>query len=214
MKLPAGLILMFLLCSAFTAHAQSNSFVIRLGTMQPVRDLLDSNVSKNSLRLNVGYGRKLSEHSAVDITAFADLMNYNFYFDYDDKRFEGSTLYTGIAVTPHYYFNPEDDFQVGVALSIKGGYNVGYGTINKYSNEREDYTDRLENKSAGAGYTFAFSPMLTFTCPVDFGSVGFELGYDSSNYGAGISHLRSKYYAPVKYDTGYLFFGVFVRLHD
>jgi hypothetical protein len=214
MKIPVCLLFVFLLSGTLSAQAQSNSLIIRLGTMQPLRDLLDSNASKNSLRLNVGYGKSFSAHAGVDITAFADLMEYNFYFDGEDKRFEGNTLYTGIALTPRYCVNPDGDMQVSFALSIKGGYNVGYGDVKKYSYERNDYTTKLESKSVGAGYTFAFSPMLTFNCPTDFGGIGFELGYDNSSYGVGIGKLRSNYYQPIKYNSGYLFFGIFVRLHD
>jgi hypothetical protein len=214
MKLPAGLVLVFLFCCALKTHAQSSGLLIRIGTMQPTADLLDSNVSKGSFRVNIGYGKVFAGgHSGFDITGFADVMSYNFYFDDDYKRFEGTTLYTGIAITPHYCINPESDVQIAVALSIKGGYNVGYGDVYRYSEPRDDYTEKLEGKSTNAGYAFAYSPMITFSIPTEHASVGLELGYDSSNYGAGINRLRSKYYAPIKYNSGYLFFGVFFRLH-
>jgi hypothetical protein len=214
MKFPAGFISMFLLCYALNVQAQSSGLLIRIGTMQPTADLLDSNISKGSFRVNLGYGKVFAGgHSGFDITGFADVMSYNFYFDDDYKRFEGTTLYTGIAITPHYCINPEGEVQVAIALSIKGGYNVGYGDVYRYNEPREDYTDKLEGKSVGAGYTFAYSPMITLSIPGGYGSAGLELGYDSSNYGAGINRLRSKYYAPVKYNSGYLFIGVFFRLN-
>lgn len=204
---------MFLLCYALNTRAQSSGLLIRVGTMQPTSDLLDSNLAKGSFRVNIGYGKVFAGgHSGVDITGFADVMNYNFYFDDDYKRFEGTTLYTGIAITPHYCINPQGDVQFAFALSIKGGYNVGYGDVYGYNKQRDDYTNKLEGKSVGAGYTFAYSPMITLSIPCEFGSVGLELGYDSSNYGAGINHLRSNYYTPVRYNSGYLFLGVFFRV--
>ncbi|MDN3581670.1 hypothetical protein [Mucilaginibacter flavus] len=151
-------------------------------------------------------------HFGYDVTAFADFMNYNYYFD-SNKRFEGTTLYTGLAVGPHYTFNPQSDVQFSVGFSLKMGYNWGYGIVKEYSTQHDDYRFRLERNVVNGGYSVAFAPMVSLSTPFDIGTLGLELGYDSSNFGQGINKLRSSYYSPLKYNSGYLFLGVFIRLH-
>lgn len=214
MKLPAGLVLVFLFCGALTARAQSGGPLIRIGAMQPTANLSDSNLTKGSFQINIGYGKVFAGgHAGLDVTGFADVMKYNFYFDHFDKRFRGTTLYSGIAITPNYCINPDGEVRVSIGLSIKAGYNWGYGNVYGYSEQHDNYSDKLESKSLSAGYSFAYSPMVSVAIPGNFGSVGLELGYDSTNYGTGINRLRSDYYAPLKYNSGYLFAGIFFRLH-
>ena len=182
--------------------------------MQATSNLFDDDPNKDSFGLNLGYGKMIpGNHFGFDVTGFADWMNYNYYFD-DDKRFEGSTLYTGFAITPHYTFNPQSDVQFSAGFSLKLGYNWGYGDVKEYSNQNDDYRFRLERKVANGGYSVAFAPMISAGVPTDFGTVGLELGYDSSNFGQGINKLRSTYYPPLKYNSGYLFLGVFFRFHN
>lgn len=182
--------------------------------MQATSNLLDDDTNKDSFGLNLGYGKMIAgNHFGYDATAFADFMNYNYYFD-DNKRFEGTTLYTGLAVGPHYTFNPQSDVQFSVGLALKFGYNWGYGSVKEYSSQNDDYRFRLESKTVNGGYSVALAPMISAGMPTDFGTVGLELGYDSSNFGQGINKLRSSYYPPLNYHSGYFFFGVFIRLHN
>lgn len=194
--------------------AQSNSLVIRLRSMQPEADVFDNSVSEGSIGLNLGYGRVFKgNHLGVDVTAFGDLMNYKFYFG-DDKRFDGSTIFTGLSFTPSYIVNPNSNVQFKLSLSVKGGYYFGLGTVYQYQIPQVNEERRIEDKSAGGIVGTALSPVISVQFPVDFGDVGIETGYDTSDYGAGIRRLRSAYYSPIKYKSGYLFIGAFFRLHN
>jgi hypothetical protein len=213
MKLPASLAFIILLCCTIRGYGQSNSFVIRLRSMQATSNLSDDDRNKDSFGLNLGYGKMIpGNHFGYDVTGFADFMNYNYYFD-DNKRFEGTTLYTGLALSPHYTFNPQNEVQFSAGFSLKVGYNWGYGSVKEYSSQKDDYRYRLERKVANGGYSVAFAPMVSVSTPFNIGTVGLELGYDSSNFGQGINKLRSTYYPPLNYRSGYLFLGVFIRLH-
>jgi len=194
------------------SKAQSGGLLIRLRSMQPASDIFNKSVSNGSFGLNLGYSKTLKGgHWGGDITGFFDAMDYNFYIPYS-MRFTGYTNYTGVAVGPKYCFNPKSDVQFYLALYLKGGYNWGDGFVYKGPNKDEER--QTENKSVTAGTTTAFSPVASLTFPVDFGNMGIELGYDSSDYGRGIRKLRSNYYQPINYHSGYLFAGVFFRLGD
>lgn len=205
---------LFTLVLFFTTklYAQSDNLVIRGRSMLPVTNLSDQS-SENAFGLSLGYGKVFKgDHLGLDLTAFADIMNYHLDFD-ADKYFYGTTLFTGLAFTPSYCINPKGEVQITLAVSAKAGYNFGYGTVYRYK-QQELNDPRLEDKTAAAGLEIAFSPMVTFAFPTDAGSLGIELGYDGSNYGAGINKLRSTYYKPINFNSGYVFLGVFFRLHN
>lgn len=180
--------------------------------MQASSNLFDEDANNESFGLNLGYGKMMrGNRFGYDITVFGDWMKHNYYFD-SNKRFEGATLYTGLAITPHYTFNPGSDVQFSAGVSFKAGYNQGYGSIKKRGDQNDDYNERLESKTVNGGYSVAVAPMISVGIPAGFGTMGLELGYDSSNYGQGINKLRSVYYPPLNYHSGYVFLGAFLRL--
>lgn len=212
MKTPVLLTLLFISLGCLTASAQTSGFTFKLRSMQPAADLFNQDIDDSSLGLNVGYYHIVKDnHFSYDFTAFGDMMGYRYYVD-GDRYLNGTTLYSGLAVTPNYCFNPRGNVKISVGLSLKAGFNWGYGVVHEYALNEDDNDPRVESKSVAAGFASAFAPMVIIGVPSDGDtSVGFELGYDTSNYGTGVNRLRSDYYAPLNYHSGYMFLGVFVR---
>jgi hypothetical protein len=208
MKLFAGLVLVFLLCFTYAVNAQTDSDVVRIRTMKPVRELFDNAVDKGSFGLTLGIGEVFHRgRVGFDIGAFADLMNYNFDID-NDKRFRGSNLCLGPGVCSRYCFNPQNSFRFSVGLLLKVGYNWGTGDVYKYDNQHNNYGDRLEDKSIKSNISVAVSPFISLSTNGNPGPIAIELGYDSANYARQINNLRSAYYSPLNYHSGYLFVGI------
>ncbi|SDE20259.1 hypothetical protein SAMN05216464_104326 [Mucilaginibacter pineti] len=206
-------IAVFILSCALTADAQTSGFTMRLRGMQPRADLFKQDVDDGGVGLNAGYYRVAKDnHFSYDVTVFADKMSYRYYVD-DYDYLNGTTLFSGLAATPSYCFNPRGNVHISVGLSLKAGFNWGFGVVHEYAQGDADSDPRVESKSASAGFTSAFAPMVIIGIPSDGGetSAGLELGYDTSDYGTGVNKLRSKYYPPLNYHSGYLFVGVYVR---
>jgi hypothetical protein len=191
------------------SRAQSGSFLIKGRTMRPSSHIFGDN-SNGSVGISLGYGRLFKGgHWGADLTAFGDALSYKFDMP-DARRFNGSTVYTGLAITPRYCFNPDDDVQFSFLLSLKGGYNYGWGIVNENAFGSEDR--QIENQSVNAGYSMEYSPAVSVAFPIEAGSLGIEFGYDSTDYGKGLNKLRSKYYPPINIHSSYMYVGVFFRL--
>ena len=124
-----------------------------------------------------------------------------------------STLTTGLSFNPYYVVNPESNyFQISFSLAVNPGYNFGYEAV--FMTGAGSGDKQLENKSAPGGVGLTFSPAVSVGFKGTQGTGGIEFGYCTSNFGAGLSNLSSKYYRPAAYNSGYLFVCVFFRLHE
>ncbi|RYU91162.1 hypothetical protein EWM62_04270 [Mucilaginibacter terrigena] len=190
------------------SKAQSGGFVIKLRTIRPSTHVFGDS-SNGSVGVSLGYGKVSKDgRLGVDLTAFGDILGYKFDLP-NDRNFDGSTIYTGIAITPRYCFNPDDDVQFSVSLSFKTGYNYGSGIVNQYNFGSDDR--QIENQTVKAGYSMEYSPAISIGFPFETGSVGLDIGYDSTDYGRGINKLRSKYYPPLNIHSDCMYVGVFFR---
>lgn len=208
MKLFAGLVLVFLICFTSAVLAQTDSTVVRIRAMKPARELFDNAVDKDSFGLTLGIGEVFHRGRVwFDVGAFADLTNYNFDID-NDKRFRGSILCLGPGFCTRYCFNPQNSFRFSAGLLLKAGYNWGTGDVYKYDSQHNNYGDRLEDKSTKSNVSLAVSPFISLSTNGNPGPIAIELGYDSANYAGQINKLRSAYYSPLNYHSGYLFVGI------
>lgn len=185
--------------------AQSG-FVIGVRGITPSVNFLDSKYS--SVGVNLGYGKTfLKGHMGADLTAFADFLSYK----NDLRKLDATTFYTGLALNPWYCFNSENEgVLLSVSMAIKGGINQGWGVVTQ--SNLSDQDKQIENKAVHAGFAVNAAAAVNLTFPINVGSIGFSLGYDTTNFGKGINKLRPTYYAPLNYSSSGIFLGISFRL--
>ena len=188
-------------------RAQSG-FLIGIRGITPSNNFLDSKYT--SVGVNLGYGKAfLKGRIGTDLTAFADFLSYKHDLP-DLRRLDATTFYTGLAINPWYCFNPQnEDVRLSLSLSVKAGYNQGWGIVTQADLSEQD--KQIENKTTDAGFAVAVAPAVNVIIPINIGSIGISLGYDSSNFGKGINKLKSAYYPPVNYSSGGVFLGFTFR---
>ncbi|HZY39567.1 MAG TPA: hypothetical protein VFE53_23085 [Mucilaginibacter sp.] len=225
MKFLLSLFLLLALAGRDVVHAQSiyetaddtlpnfNDFiVIRPRMMQPISDIYGVKVA--SLGANLGYGVVFNNrHWGADVTVFGDLLGSEFDFA-PNKYLATNTLNTGLSINPYYVINPEAVyFQISFSLSVNPGYNFGWeGVYLKGAAGSDD--KQLESNYAPGGFGITFSPAVSIGFKGTQGTGGVEFGFSSSDFGAGLVNLSSKYYRPLAYNWGYLFVSVFFRLNQ
>lgn len=109
------------------SKAQSG-FVGGIRGITPTNNFLDSRYA--SVGINLGYGKVyLKGHVGTDLTAFADILGYKEELT-GLRKLNAATFYTGLALTPWYCFNPQnEEVRLSVSMALKGGINQGWGTV-------------------------------------------------------------------------------------
>jgi len=224
MKFAISLCLALSLSGARTLYAQSvydeserfpdftDFIVIRPRLMQPISDIYGKKIA--SLGANLGYGKVFNNrHWGADATWFGDLLGSQFNFS-PDKYLQTTTITTGLSVNGYYVVNPQSNyFQLSFSLSVNPGYNFGNEAV--FQTGAPGTKDKqLENNSAPGGAGVTFSPAVSIGFKGTQGTGGIEFGYNTSDFGAGLINLASKYYRAPGYNSGYLFVSVFFRLHE
>jgi hypothetical protein len=192
-------------------YAQSEYVMAAVRLMEPANNLYGTPLA--SVGASLGYGKTFNNgHWGAEYTAFADNMNSSFEFA-TNKEFQAITFIAGLAITPTYCINPENEsIRISGGISVKTGYNWGLTDI-YLSGTGAAKDETLENKTANAGFTIAFAPEVIIGLINDDNRIrGLEFGYDTSSYGTGASKIKSAYFKPPGYNSGYLFIGIFLRL--
>jgi hypothetical protein len=225
MKFAISLGLALSLFGASVLHAQSvyapatesypdftDFMVIRPRMMQPISDIYGAKLA--SLGLNLGYGKVFTNrHWGADATVFGDLLGSEFDFA-ANKDMQTTTFTTGLSFNPYYVVNPQSNyFQLSFSLSVNPGYNFGNEEV-FLTGAPGSKDKQLENNSAAGGLGVTFSPAVSIGFKGTQGTGGIEFGYSTSDFGAGLSSMSSKYYHPLGYNSGYLFVCLFFRLHE
>ncbi|RFZ95096.1 hypothetical protein D0C36_06100 [Mucilaginibacter conchicola] len=197
----------FVLLVSFAANAQ-NSFLANIKAISPAASFTDSKYA--SFGFELGYSREFAHGRAgIDIAPFADFLNYKHDLP-DLRQFDGTTFYAGLGISPRYCFNPEQELKFSAVVTVKGGYNYGWGIVTQTYIGADD--KQIENQTVNAGFALNLAPAVEMSFPGSKTNVSLRLGYDSSNFGKGLNRLRSQYYAPINYSSGGIFLGVVLRL--
>jgi hypothetical protein len=192
-------------------YAQSEYGMATVRVMEPANNLYGTPIA--SIGASLGYGKTFNDsHWGAEYTAFADDLNSRFDFA-TDKYLTATTIIGGLAITSTYCINPKNKFVwVSGGLSVKAGYN--WGNTDVYLSGTDGAKDEnLENKTANGGFTVALAPKIMIAFKTANANIlGLEFGYDTSSFGTGASKIKSAYYNPPDYNSGYLFVGIFLRL--
>ncbi|RKR85167.1 hypothetical protein BDD43_5428 [Mucilaginibacter gracilis] len=205
------------------AVAQNNGFTIGLSTMWPDYGLprKDDGSATLSTAIDLGYRTYIlkNAHLSTGFSGFFELYDCPFTLagstDPKDalkplKSLYGTTVFTGIGITPSWCFNPDGDWTFSVAVKLKAGNYYGWGTVQ--GQDAAGNTINYDKQSANAGLGVAWSPRLVLERDIDSHSIGLLIGWDSTDFGKGVRSLRSTYYPNQTYRSSAIVLGVIVRL--